>query len=101
MGVPLPPFPPPPPPTLSLSSKTLTPSPLIFWLTVVYGVVLFIVAAFAFGWALHLFVRDWNFFSRLGKVANILFFVGLALLLLIALAGLIFTIVVGVNLTWK
>jgi hypothetical protein len=102
MGVPMLPSPPPPPtPTLPLLAKTLTPSPLVFWLMVVYGLLVFIFAAFAFGLALRLFVSEWSSFSRLGKVANTLFFVGVALLLLGALAGFIAAIIAEVSLGWK
>jgi hypothetical protein len=105
MGIPLPPSPPPPPPppppTLPLLAKTLTLSSLVFWLTVVFGLVVFIFAAFAFSWALHLLVSEWSSFSRLGKVANTLFFVGVALLLLAALVGFITAIIAGVSLGWK
>jgi uncharacterized membrane protein len=65
------------------------------------GVVLFILAAFAFSWALHLLINDWSSYSRLEKVANILFFVGVASLLFVALVGFIAAIIAGVNLVWK
>jgi uncharacterized membrane protein len=100
MGVPLPPSPPPPPlpEILGLPPKTLS---LSFWVLLVEGIVLFGLAVFAYVLTFRLLLSEWGSLSWRGKAANAVFFVFIALLILLAFIGFVIALAKEANVIWK
>lgn len=95
MGVPLPP---PPPKIWGLPTKTLA---LSFWVLLVEGIVLFGLAVFAYTLTFRLLLSEWSSLSWRGKVVNAVFFVCIALLILLAFVGFVIALSKEATFIWR
>jgi uncharacterized membrane protein YcjF (UPF0283 family) len=94
MGVPLP----PPPEIWGLPTKTL---PLSFWVLLVEGIVLFGLAVFAYTLTFRLLLSEWSSLSWRGKAVNAVFFICIALLILLAFVGFVIALSKEATFVWK
>jgi uncharacterized membrane protein YcjF (UPF0283 family) len=75
--------------------------PKTFWVLLVEGIVLFGLAVFAYILAFRLLLNEWGSLSWRGKVANAVFFMFVALLILLALIGFVIALSKEASVIWK
>ncbi len=97
MGVLVPP-PPPPPVWWPLLLKT---SAVSFWALLIVGVMWFGFAVFIFTLALRLLLDEWSSLSRRWRSVSAVFFVLVALLLILAFVGFVIALGKEAGIIWK